>query len=163
MAALNGKPLWTNSKLELKEELKKRGLTKSGTKKDLVERLGESITAKENDVATFRLRLDQENFYLTLRFDNCLKRLADKKGLHDVSIQANDGFTVTANKCVLSSRSTFFEKIFDDKPFLENVLLLFLDGYELLQMFRLIYGFEISVKKVNLTKILENKLFLGIH
>ena len=100
MAALNGKPLWTNSKLELKEELKKRGLTKSGTKKDLVERLGESITAKENDVATFRLRLDQENFYLTLRFDNCLKRLADKKGLHDVSIQANDGFTVTANKCV---------------------------------------------------------------
>ena len=163
MAALNGKPLWTNSKLELKEELKKRGLTKSGTKKDLVERLGESITAKENDVATFRLRLDQENFYLTLRFDNCLKRLADKKGLHDVSIQANDGFTVTANKCVLSSRSTFFEKIFDDKPFLENVLLLFLDGYELLQMFRLIYGFEISVKKVNLTKILENKSFLGIH
>ena len=163
MAALNGKPLWTNSKLELKEELKKRGLTKSGTKKDLVERLGESITAKENDVATFRLRLDQENFYLTLRFDNCLKRLADKKGLHDVSIQANDGFTVTANKCVLSSRSTFFEKIFDDKPFLENVLLLCLDGYELLQMFRLIYGFEISVKKVNLTKILENKLFLGIH
>ena len=163
MAALNGKPLWTNSKLELKEELKKRGLTKSGTKKDLVERLGESITAKENDVATFRLRLDQENFYLTLRFDNCLKRLADKKGLHDVSIQANDGFTVTANKCVLSSRSTFFEKIFDDKPFLENVLLLFLDGYELFQMFRLIYGFEISVKKVNLTKILENKLFLGIH
>ena len=163
MANLNGKPLWTNSKLELKEELKKRGLTKSGTKKDLVERLGESITAKENDVATFRLRLDQENFYLTLRFDNCLKRLADKKGLHDVSIQANDGFTVTANKCVLSSRSTFFEKIFDDKPFLENVLLLFLDGYELLQMFRLIYGFEISVKKVNLTKILENKSFLGIH
>ena len=163
MANLNGKPLWTNSKLELKEELKKRGLTKSGTKKDLVERLGESITAKENDVATFRLRLDQENFYLTLRFDNCLKRLADKKGLHDVSIQANDGFTVTANKCVLSSRSTFFEKIFDDKPFLENVLLLFLDGYELFQMFRLIYGFEISVKKVNLTKILENKLFLGIH
>ena len=163
MAALNGKPLWTNSKLELKEELKKRGLTKSGTKKDLVERLGESITAKENDVATFRLRLDQENFYLTLRFDNCLKRLADKKGLHDVSIQANDGFTVTANKCVLSSRSTFFEKIFDDKPFQENVLLLCLDGYELLQMFRLIYGFEISVKKVNLTKILENKLFLGIH
>ena len=163
MANLNGKPLWTNSKLELKEELKKRGLTKSGTKKELVERLGESITAKENDVATFRLRLDQENFYLTLRFDNCLKRLADKKGLHDVSIQANDGFTVTANKCVLSSRSTFFEKIFDDKPFLENVLLLFLDGYELLQMFRLIYGFEISVKKVNLTKILENKSFLGIH
>ena len=163
MANLNGKPLWTNSKLELKEELKKRGLTKSGTKKDLVERLGESITAKENDVATFRLRLDQENFYLTLRFDNCLKRLADKKGLHDVSIQANDGFTVTANKCVLSSRSTFFEKIFDDKPFLENVLLLFLDGYELFQMFRLIYGFEISVKKVNLTKILENKSFLGIH
>ena len=163
MAALNGKPLWTNSKLELKEELKKRGLTKSGTKKDLVERLGESITAKENDVATFRLRLDQENFYLTLRFDNCLKRLADKKGLHDVSIQANDGFTVTANKCVLSSRSTFFEKIFDDKPFLENVLLLFLDGYELLQMFRLIYGFEISVKKVNLPKVLENKSFLGIH
>ena len=163
MAALNGKPLWTNSKLELKEELKKRGLTKSGTKKDLVERLGESITAKENDVATFRLRLDQENFYLTLRFDNCLKRLADKKGLHDVSIQANDGFTVTANKCVLSSRSTFFEKIFDDKPFQENVLLLCLDGYELLQMFRLIYGFEISVKKVNLTKILENKSFLGIH
>ena len=163
MAALNGKPLWTNSKLELKEELKKRGLTKSGTKKDLVERLGESITAKENDVATFRLRLDQENFYLTLRFDNCLKRLADKKGLHDVSIQANDGFTVTANKCVLSSRSTFFEKIFDDKPFLENVLLLFLDGYELLQMFRMIYGFEISVKKVNLPKVLENKSFLGIH
>ena len=163
MAALNGKPLWTNSKLELKEELKKRGLTKSGTKKDLVERLGESITAKENDVATFRLRLDQENFYLTLRFDNCLKRLADKKGLHDVSIQANDGFTVTANKCVLSSRSTFFEKIFDDKPFLENVLLLFLDGYELFQMFRLIYGFEISVKKVNLPKVLENKSFLGIH
>ena len=163
MAALNGKPLWTNSKLELKEELKKRGLTKSGTKKDLVERLGESITAKENDVATFRLRLDQENFYLTLRFDNCLKRLADKKGLHDVSIQANDGFTVTANKCVLSSRSTFFEKIFDDKPFQENVLLLCLDGYELLQVFRLIYGFEISVKKVNLTKILENKSFLGIH
>lgn len=163
MAALNGKPLWTNSKLELKEELKKRGLTKSGTKKELVERLGESITAKENDVATFRLRLDQENFYLTLRFDNCLKRLADKKGLHDVSIQANDGFTVTANKCVLSSRSTFFEKIFDDKPFLENVLLLFLDGYELFQMFRLIYGFEISVKKTNLPKVLENKSFLGIH
>ena len=163
MAALNGKPLWTNSKLELKEELKKRGLTKSGTKKDLVERLGESITAKENDVATFRLRLDQENFYLTLRFDNCLKRLADKKGLHDVSIEANDGFTVTANKCVLSSRSTFFEKIFDDKPFLENVLLLFLDGYELFQMFRLIYGFEISVKKTNLPKVLENKSFLGIH
>ena len=163
MANLNGKPLWTNSKLELKEELKKRGLTKSGTKKELVERLGESITAKENDVATFRLRLDQENFYLTLRFDNCLKRLADKKGLHDVSIQANDGFTVTANKCVLSSRSTFFEKIFDDKPFLENVLLLFLDGYELLQMFRLIYGFEISVKKTNLPKVLENKSFLGIH
>ena len=163
MAALNGKPLWTNSKLELKEELKKRGLKKSGTKKDLVERLGESITAKENDVATFRLRLDQENFYLTLQSDNCLKRLADKKGLHDVSIQANDGFSVTANKCVLSSRSTFFEKIFDDKPFLEYVLLLCLDGYELLQMFRLIYGFEISVKKTNLPKVLENKSFLGIH
>ena len=163
MATLNGKPLWTYSRLELKEELKKRDLKKSGTKKDLVERLGENILAKENAAATFRLRVDQENFYLSLRFDECLKRLADKKGLHDVSIEANDGLIITANKCVLSSRSTFFEKIFDDKPFLENVLLLCLDGYELLQMFRLIYGFEITVKKTKLEKVLSNKSFLGIH
>ena len=43
MATLNGKPLTSYRVIDLKEELEKRGLSKLGAKKDLVQRLEEYI------------------------------------------------------------------------------------------------------------------------
>ena len=113
--------------------------------------------------ANFRLVIDEKFFYLSLQFPDNLKRLADVKSLHDVTLEASDGLHMTANKSVLAARSLFFEKVFEENPFKENVLFLCLDGLELTQMTRLIYGLEIQVKKTRLEKVLDNKDFLGIH
>ena len=113
--------------------------------------------------AYFSLVVDEKFIYLSLKFPANLKRLADIKSLHDVTLESCDGLRITANKSVLLARSFFFEKVFEENLFKENVLFLCLDGFELTQMTRLIYGLEIQVKKTRLEKVLDNKDFLGIH
>ena len=110
----------------------------------------------------FTLSATEDHFLLSIQISDSLKKLAEKKELHDVSVEANDGCIVTANKCVLATRSEFFQKLFKKRPEVSNVLLLCFNGYELVQMIRLIYGYQIQVKKTNLEAMMTNKNFLGI-
>ena len=113
-------------------------------------------------LTNFTLSVTEDHFLLSIQSSDTLKKLAEKKYLHDVSVEANDGCIVTANKCVLATRSEFFQKLFKKRPEISNVLLLCFDGYELVQMIRLIYGYQIQVKKTNLDALMANKNLLGI-
>ncbi len=61
MATLNGKPLMSYRVVDLKEELEKRGLSKSGAKKDLAERLEQYILQNEVDEEEEDVEEDSDN------------------------------------------------------------------------------------------------------
>ena len=73
MATLNGKPLMSYRVVDLKEELEKRGLSKSGAKKDLVERLGEYILENEAEDKADPPSPDNEDAAPSIQIDTNLE------------------------------------------------------------------------------------------